>query len=148
MAIENFLALGLFLSFSRLYESSKPLCISFICVTILLHLCFFLVYERLFRSLSNEFKTQRENILYSCMTRKNLNDEGDNNNDNNDNNDNNNIQIHQCEICFEAIEKHKNDCVELKCSCKDKFYHEDCIKNWFLTSKNTCPFCRIPFNFD
>ena len=93
------------------------------------------------------------------------NDNNDNNNnDNDDDNDNNNIvfidtilldnhidqidqidierkdSISECPICF--LELHDNN---IKMPCCKKDVHLHCIYKC-LTIKNTCPFCRNPYN--
>lgn len=58
----------------------------------------------------------------------------------------NNRSNSQCQICFEPIEK-MEEVYKLNCSCKDKYYHEDCIFNWFQ-KKNSCPFCFVEHHFN
>ena len=45
----------------------------------------------------------------------------------------------ECSICFD--ETPITNLYELKCSCRNKFYHKDCLKKW-LCKSGSCPFCR------
>lgn len=52
--------------------------------------------------------------------------------------DNNNNGINYCSICLDKF----NDNDDIKILECDHIYHFDCIKEWLLKYKNTCPICR------
>jgi hypothetical protein len=43
--------------------------------------------------------------------------------------------------CFCGDDVLQNDAYVLNCSCKNSFYHKDCIQDW-IKNKPTCPTCR------
>lgn len=49
-------------------------------------------------------------------------------------------EIQECIICMEDFTV-PNPPFSLRCSCKDQFYHKDCITHWLLKAA-TCPICR------
>ena len=118
----------LFFSFYNIYNFSKFLSCLVIFSTFFLHVGILSLYHEFFKRLRDELQMQRENIFLHSMKKIILLDNRSNS---------------QCEICFEPIEKMEEVC-KLNCSCKDKYYHEDCIFNWFQ-KKNSCPFCRTSF---
>lgn len=120
----------LFLSFYHIYEFSKSLSCFVILFTFFLHVFIFSIYSDYFETLKRELKKQRENIFLQSMKKVILV---------------NNAMSSQCEICFDTIEEMEEVC-KLNCQCIDKYYHEECIFNWFQ-KKNSCPFCREKFQF-
>ncbi|KAJ0788003.1 putative transcription factor C2H2 family [Helianthus annuus] len=53
------------------------------------------------------------------------------------------------ETCVVCLEEYQSDCIIGTLPlCKHSF-HEECIKNWFKTTRKICPVCRVhAFTFD
>lgn len=120
----------LFLSFYNIYKISSFHSFLILSLTFFLHAGILSLYHDYFKRLRDELKQQRENIFLQSMKKVILVEEK---------------CSHQCEICFEAIEEMEEVC-KLNCKCKEKYYHEECIFQWFQ-KRNSCPFCRKIFNF-
>jgi len=119
----------LFLSFYNIYKDSTLFSCFAILLTFLLHATIIKIYHEYFQRLNRNLEMERENIFLSSMKKGYFNEQEQAN----------------CVICFESLLPMEEVC-ELKCSCKKKYYHENCILDWFK-KKNSCPFCRTTFTF-
>lgn len=121
----------LFFSFFHLYKFSVPVSVFVLFLTIMLHLGIIKLYHSYFCELFESLEKERENIFMHSISTVILPKET--------------ISNYNCEICYDSFPENDEIC-ELKCNCKDKYYHEDCILHWFKKN-NSCPFCRKAFQF-
>lgn len=120
----------LFYSFYNIYKFSSLISSLTLIFTVLFHGWILYLYNEYFTRLHESLELERSNIFLFSMTKSMKSS---------------NPCIHHCEICFDEF-KMDDDICELKCQCKEKFYHEECILQWFK-KKNSCPFCRKVFQF-
>ena len=114
---------GFFISYINILHYSLPLGITFLCSAILLNLSIYFIYYKFFADYKFENQQEKELLFFSCLKKKK----------------DDNLSIKECSICYEETSIKK--LYELNCSCLDKFYHEDCLKQW-LYKGGSCPFCR------
>jgi len=120
----------LFYSFYNIYKFSAILSSIIFSLTILLHVGIISLYHEFFTKLHQNLEQERENIFLYSITKFISSKKHEQNN---------------CEICYESFSQNEEIC-ELKCHCKNKYYHEECILNWFRKN-SSCPFCRKTFKF-
>lgn len=120
----------LLFSFINLYTYNKVICFIVISISFIFHSINYIIYEYYFESLRKQFMIEKENVLSFALKFSNKRETIQN----------------ECNICFDEI-TFDDDEVSLKCNCKDKFYHDDCVLEWFSKGKTICPFCRHEFDF-
>ncbi len=120
----------LFYSFYNISKFSSFISSVTLIFTVIFHGWILYMYNEYFNRLHEALELERSNIFLFSINKsmKSLND-----------------SISHCEICFDELEDDDNIC-ELKCDCISKYYHEECILNWFK-KKSSCPFCRKEFQF-
>ena len=117
------LFIGFFLSYINILHYSFPLGIGFLCSAILLNISIYFLYYKFFTNYKLENQEEKELLFFSCVKKKSKEKN----------------KVKECSICYE--ESPFDTLYELDCSCLDKFYHEDCLKQW-LYKAGSCPFCR------
>ena len=120
----------LFYSFYNIYKYSSLISSFTLIFTVLFHGWILYLYNEYFTGLHESLELERSNIFLCSMTKSIKKAESG---------------MTHCEICFDEFEKDDDIC-ELLCDCKEKYYHEQCVSQWFR-KKNSCPFCRKEFHF-
>lgn len=120
----------LFFSFYQIYNYSPFICFGIFFFTSLLHLVYYILYEKYFHDLQEQLQIQKKSILSFAINFKQ---------------DRKFKDSPECNICFDNI--NKKEIVSLKCDCKEKYYHEECLISWFSKGRTICPFCRRLFDF-
>jgi hypothetical protein len=118
------LFVGFFLSYINILNYSIPLGVCFLFSAILLNICIYFIYHKFFMNQKFENQQEKELLFHSCLKKKKSKEKYDEK---------------ECSICYEESSTKK--LYELNCSCRDKFYHQECLKQW-LYKAGSCPFCR------
>lgn len=116
------LFLGFFISYSNILQYSFPLGIIYLFSVISINFLVYSIYEKFFENYKTDEENEKELLFHSCLK---IQKKGE--------------VMKDCSICYD--ETPIKNLYELNCSCRDKFYHKDCLKQW-LCKSGSCPFCR------
>lgn len=116
------LFLGFFISYSNILKYSFPLGIFYLCSVISINFIIYFIYSKFFSNYIIDEEKEKELLFSSCLKKQKTED-----------------ILKDCSICYD--ETSIKNLYELNCSCLDKFYHQECLKQW-LCKSGSCPFCR------